>query len=34
MKPKPMSNMSLRNVEEIVFPLEKRQDILNKLSQV
>ena len=34
MKPKSVSDANLRNVEEIVIPPEKRQEILNKLRQV
>ena len=35
MKPKPISDMNLRNVEEIVIPPEQpREEILNELRQV
>ena len=34
MKPKPVSDVNSRNAEEIVTPLEKRQEILNELRQV
>ena len=33
-KPKPVPNMNLRNVGEIVIPPEKREEILNKLRQL
>ena len=33
-KPKPLPDMNSRNFEEIVIPLDKGQEILNKLKQV
>ena len=33
-KPKPVHDAKLRNVEEIVIPPEKREEVLNKLRQV
>ena len=34
MKPKPVTNENSRNVEEIVIPREKRENILNELGKV
>ena len=33
-KPKPLPAASSRNIEEIVIPLEKRQEMLNELRKV
>ena len=33
-KPKPIPEVNLRNVEEIIFPPAKRKEILNDLKQV
>ena len=33
-KPKPVPNMNLRNVGEIVTPPEKKEEILNELRQL
>ena len=33
-RPKPMSDMNSRNVEKIIIPLYKRQEILKELGQV
>ena len=33
-KPKPVSDANSRNVEEIVIPPERREDILNEFRQV
>ena len=34
MKPEPMPDMNSKNVKEIVIPPDKREKILNELSQV
>ena len=34
MKPKPVFDENLRDVEEITIPQEKRKEILNELRQV
>ena len=34
MKPKPVSDENLRDVEETVIPPEKREEMLNELRQV
>ena len=34
MKPKPVFDENLRDVEEIIIPQEKRKEILNELRQV
>ena len=33
-KPKPLPEANSRNVEEIVIPPEKRQEVLNEIKQV
>ena len=34
MKTRPVINENVRNVKEIIIPLEKREDVLNELRQV
>ena len=34
MKPKPMSDIIFKNIEKIVIPPEKREEIVNELKQV
>ena len=33
-KPKPMSDINLRSIEEIVIPSKKREEILNEWRQI
>ena len=34
MKTRPVINENVRNVKEIIIPLEKREDVLNELRHV